>query len=112
MTRPVHLYYRPPEGGIPRLGCAGFYMSGTRVSERFSEVTCRKCATNTPDLSEEQRQELWDQANERLDSFKTSPWQAQRNREERAAKQATRQSEKAARRAARDAKRAAKQAAA
>lgn len=47
----------------------------TKFTEDPAKVSCRNCARRASGLTDVQRQEIWDNANERSDVFWRSPWE-------------------------------------
>lgn len=106
MARTVHLLVRDT-GPAPRIAC-GRAVSALAVLRRQvthdpDEAACFDCARFAPDLTELQRQIIWDRKCEGLASARSSPWEVAKSRAERAERRRLK-AEAKARRAAERAK--------
>ena len=73
--RPVHYYdhaFTPP-----RIACGRAVFSREQYTEDKERISCYECARQASDLTTEQRDNAWQNANERLGTFRRSPWEDQ-----------------------------------
>ena len=88
---PKHLYVRR-EGGPALIACGVGVVHPWQYTDRFLKCSCKRCAKFAPGLSDEQRTEIWQNANDRLGKESLSPW-------ERAARKKAKAAEKRAKKA-------------
>ncbi len=79
--RPVH-YLTKREGNPLRVCACG------KIPQRYTiepeKASCHECARQADGLTAQQRDEIWENANERMSKFKRSPWADQVAAEKRA----------------------------
>lgn len=70
---PVH-YLAREEGQLGRIACNASVHSPKQYTSDVAKVSCHKCAKNAPGLTVEQRVEIWQLADQRLEKFSKCPW--------------------------------------
>lgn len=81
-----HLYVRH-EGRPATIACGKMVSRPEQYTDEVVKANCKRCAKDAPGLTEDQREEIWQNANDRRGSNAISPW-------ERAKKKAAREQEK------------------
>lgn len=70
---PVHLLNKKIGNPIKVIACGKRAGLGS-FSEDPRQVSCYDCARSAEGISDEDRDEIWENTNERLNKFKKSPW--------------------------------------
>lgn len=90
---PVHFYDHDASGRLTRIACG---VATTRYTTDPLKCSCRKCSREAQGMTDDQREEAWQNANERLESEATSPWVKAQKKKERAEAKKARAAERAA----------------
>jgi hypothetical protein len=95
---------RSPSGGVKRIACgtAVNLRGAPRYTIEPGRASCFKCATQANGITDEQRQDIWDNANERINAFREAPWVKAKRKAEKLAARAARAAARGTVRAALD----------
>jgi hypothetical protein len=82
--RPCHLITKRPASPLGVIACGRNVSMPSQYTNDPAKSSCHECAREAEGLTAQQRNEIWDNANERMEKFKRSPWADQFAREAKA----------------------------